>query len=163
MIDSCLALLDASRFFYERVPTALVDWTIGQQAFNACMILLLDAIDCENLEHIERVEMSYTIFVEMDKTEMHQLTRLAMSQIAEGLKHVREAHEVRKMSMHAEAIFATSLPSQQRGHEKHCGHQFEWSMGQELHARDFLHASVMGSTGMFLLEDHGLETNTSQP
>ncbi|KAI4850334.1 hypothetical protein E4T44_02811 [Aureobasidium sp. EXF-8845] len=104
VIDSCLALLDAFCFFHKRVPSALVDWTIGQQAFNACMILLLDAFDCESLDHIERVEAAYMIFVEMDQAKMHQLTGLAMSQIGEGITYVRAAHESHKLSVNAEAI-----------------------------------------------------------
>ncbi|THY35119.1 hypothetical protein D6D01_01574 [Aureobasidium pullulans] len=163
VIDSSLALLDAFRFFHKRVPSALVDWTIGQQAFNACMILLLDAIDCESLEHIERVEAAHMIFVEMDKAEMHQLTGLAMSRIAEGLTHVRESHEARKMSMNSEAISPMSVRNPPNGHDAHTTNPFDWSMGQKLRAHDFLHESVMGATGMFLLEDHGLQTSTSRP
>ncbi|THY33808.1 hypothetical protein D6D00_00611, partial [Aureobasidium pullulans] len=163
VIDSSLALLDAFRFFHKRVPSALVDWTIGQQAFNACMILLLDAIDCESLEHIERVEAAHMIFVEMDKAEMHQLTGLAMSRIAEGLTHVREAYEARKMSMNSEAISPMSVRNPPNGHDAHTTNPFDWSMGQKLRSHDFLHESVMGATGMFLLEDHGLQTSTSRP
>lgn len=163
VIDSSLALLDAFRFFHKRVPSALVDWTIGQQAFNACMILLLDAIDCESLEHIERAEAAHMIFVEMDKAEMHQLTGLAMSRIAEGLTHVREAYEARKMSMNSEAISPMSVRNPPNGHDAHTTNPFDWSMGQKLRSHDFLHESVMGATGMFLLEDHGLQTSTSRP
>jgi hypothetical protein len=56
------------------------------------MILLLDAIDCESLDHIGRVEAAHMIFVEMDQAKLHQLAGLAMSQIGEGLAHVRAAH-----------------------------------------------------------------------
>ncbi|KAI4725437.1 hypothetical protein E4T49_06788 [Aureobasidium sp. EXF-10728] len=159
VIESCLALLDAFQFFYKRVPSALVDWTIGQQAFNACMILLLGGIDCESIEHIGRVEKAYTIFVEMDKAEMHQLTGLAMSRITDGLKLLRQQSETRKRSMNEHAISPMSLP---QSHEGVAENPFDLSMGQRLRSRDFLHESVMGATGMFLLEDPGLQTSAAR-
>jgi hypothetical protein len=160
VIESCLALLDALQFFYKRVPSALVDWTIGQQAFNACMILLLDGIERESIEHIERVEKAYTIFVEMDKAEMHQLTELALSRIAEGLKCLRLQSETRKPSINAEAISPMGVP---HAHHGASDNPFDWDMGQRLRNHDFLHESVMGATGMFLLEDHGLQTSAYRP
>jgi hypothetical protein len=161
VIESCLALLDAFQFFYKRVPSALVDWTIGQQAFNACMILLLDGIDRESIEHIERVEKAHTIFVEMDKAGMHQLTELALSRIAEGLKSLRLQSETRKPSMNAEAISPMGVP---HSHQGAADNPFDWDMGQRLRDHDFLHhESVMGATGMFLLEDHGLQTSAYRP
>lgn len=163
MIDSCLALLDAFCFFHKRVPSALVDWTIGQQAFNACMILLLDAIDCESLDHVERVEAAYMIFVEMDQAKMHQLTGLAMSQIGEGLAHVRATHESYKFPVDAEAISPLSAQIPQNNHDRYATNPFEWSMGQKLRAHDFFNECVMGTTGIFLLEDHGLQTSASRP
>lgn len=160
MIESCLALLDAFQFFHKRVPSALVDWTIGQQAFNACMILILDGIDRESIEHIERVEKAHTIFVKMDKAGMHQLTELAMSRIAEGLKTLRQQPETRKPSMNAEAISPLDVT---QNHLRASDNPFDWEMGQRTHNHDFLHESVMGATGMFLLEDHGLQTRAYRP
>lgn len=160
VIESCLALLDAFQFFHKRVPSALVDWTIGQQAFNACMILILDGIDRESIEHIERVEKAHTIFVKMDKAGMHQLTELAMSRIAEGLKTLRQQPETRKPSMNAEAISPMDVAP---NHQRASDNPFDWDMGQRLHNHDFLHESVMGATGMFLLEDHGLQTRAYRP
>lgn len=160
VIESCLALLDAFRFFHKRVPSALVDWTIGQQAFNACMILILDGIDRESIEHVERVEKAHAIFVEMDKAGMHQLTELAMSRIAEGLKTLRQQPETRKPSVNAEAPSPMDVT---QNHQRASGNPFDWDMGQRLHNHDFLHESVMGATGMFLLEDHGLQTRAYRP
>lgn len=156
VIESCLALLDAFQFFHKRVPSALVDWTIGQQAFNACMILLLDGIDRESIEHIGRVEKAYMVFVEMDKAGMHQLTGLAMSRITDGLTCLRQQSETRKRSMNAEAISPMNV---QQSHEGVAHNPFDWDMGQRLHDHGFLHEPVMGATGMFLLEDHGLQTS----
>jgi hypothetical protein len=161
VIESCLALLDAFQFFYKRVPSALVDWTIGQQAFNACMILLLDGIDRGSIEHIERVERAHTIFAEMDKAGMHQLTELALSRIAEGLKSLRLQSETRKPSINAEAISPMGVP---HNHQATSDNPFDWDMGQRLRNQEFLqHESVMGATGMFLLEDHGLQTSAYRP
>jgi hypothetical protein len=163
VIESCLALLDAFCFFHKRVSSALVDWTIGQQAFNASMILLLDAIDCESLDHIGRVEAAHMIFVEMDQAKMHQLTGLAMSQIGEGLAHVRAAHESHKLSVNAEAISPMSAQTPQHGYDGYATDPSKWSMGQKLRAHDFFDESVMGPTRIFLLEDYGLQTSTSRP
>jgi hypothetical protein len=160
VIESCLALLDAFQFFHKRVTSALVDWTIGQQAFNACMILILDGIDRESIEHIERVGKAHTIFVEMDKAGMHQLTELAMSRIAEGIEHLRQQSETRKPSINAEAISPMTVP---HNHQGVSDNPFDWDMGQRLRNHDFLHEPVMGATGMFLLEDHGLQTRAYRP
>ncbi|KAH0363570.1 hypothetical protein KCU65_g7324, partial [Aureobasidium melanogenum] len=159
VIESCLALLDAFQFFHKRVPSALVDWTIGQQAFNACMILLLDGIDRESIEHIARVEKAYMVFVEMDKAGMHQLTGLAMSRITDGITCLRQQSETRKRSMNAEGISPMNIQHNREGVPHN---PFDWDMGQRLRNHDFLHEPVMGATGMFLLEDHGLQTNTAQ-
>ncbi|KAG9875263.1 hypothetical protein KCV05_g22416, partial [Aureobasidium melanogenum] len=159
VIESCLALLDAFQFFHKRVPSALVDWTIGQQAFNACMILLLDGIDRESIEHIGRVEKAYMVFVEMDKAGMHQLTGLAMSRITDGLTCLRQQSETRKRSMNAEGISPMNV---QHSHEGVPHNPFDWDMGQRLRDHDFLHEPVMGATGMFLLEDHGLQTSLTR-
>jgi hypothetical protein len=125
VIDSCLALLDALCFFDKRVPSTLVDWTVGQQVFNACMILLLDAINCESLDHIERVEVAYKGFVEMDHAKMHQLIGLAMSQIGEGLAHVRAPHESHKLSVNAEAISRMSAQIPQNSYDGYATDPFE--------------------------------------
>ncbi|KAI5240746.1 hypothetical protein E4T42_08290 [Aureobasidium subglaciale] len=156
VIDSCLALLDAFLFFYKRVPSALVDWTIGQQAFNACMILLLDGIDSDSIANIGRVETAYSIFVEMDKAGMHQLTGLATSRIAQGLDQLKQAFEAHKMSINTEAISHMNV---QHSHNGTPENPFDRSMDQRLRSHGFSQDSVMGATGMFLLEDHGLQTN----
>jgi hypothetical protein len=148
------------------VPSALVDWTIGQQAFNACMILLLDAIEVGSLDHIERVEMAYLIFVEMDKTDMHQLTGLAMSRIAEGLTQLRQMEEKAK----SEAISSSPTGRKTLPNGRHTisptgnDNSYDWDMDPKAttnRTHEFLHDSVMGATGMFLLEDPGLQTSTT--
>lgn len=96
VIEFCLALIDAFILFYERVPSLLVHWTIGQQSFNACKIFLLDAIDTGGLENIERLELANLIFIEIDKSRMHRLTGLAMIRIAEGLTQLQRTREARK-------------------------------------------------------------------
>lgn len=163
VLDSCLALLDAFLFFYKRAKSSLVDWTIGQQAFNACMVLLLDAFDKESLHNIERVETTYHIFVEMDKMKLHQLTALAVSRISEGLALLRKTVDPHKAPVHMDAISPLSIPTMQDGRGGQEGNPFDWSMGQSLRANTVFHEPVMGATGMFLLEDHGLQSGTIQP
>ena len=41
VLASCRAILKAFEFFHTRLPLGLMDWSLGQQAFNAAMLLAL--------------------------------------------------------------------------------------------------------------------------
>lgn len=137
-------LLDAFLFFYLRVPAALISWTMAQQAFNACMILLLDAMDRISVTPgAVKAEKAYVVF--RDLQSVHTLASLAVERISWGLKKL---HDV------------TQMPTQQAGQGQSyvgdinvTGPWSEATHGPHIMCED----SVMNATGMFLLEDLGLQ------
>jgi hypothetical protein len=63
VIASAEEVLDAFIFLFLRVPAALISWTMGQQAFNACMILLLDAMELKKITSgVAWVEKAFAVF-----------------------------------------------------------------------------------------------------
>jgi len=68
------------------MPAALVSWATGQQAFNACMLLLLDAIETNDLRNIGRVEQAYAVFVELEQKGIHTIAGLAVEKVSWGLE-----------------------------------------------------------------------------
>ncbi|KAF2488279.1 hypothetical protein BU16DRAFT_419951, partial [Lophium mytilinum] len=81
VITSSRSLIDAFLFFYHRVPAALICWTMGQQAFNSCMILLTDALETGSLANVPQVERAYAVFVELEKLGIHKLAGLAVERV----------------------------------------------------------------------------------
>ncbi|GAB7350188.1 hypothetical protein MBLNU459_g0850t1 [Dothideomycetes sp. NU459] len=158
IIQSSLALLDVFIFFYKRVPTALVDWSCGQQSFNACMILILDCFESSDIDNIDRVEQAYAIFVELEKNDTNQLAALAVSRISEGLLRLRDHIENKPVLL--------AVPS---GQQQERSSSFDWTSDsgpqqqqQQQQRSPRYSESVMGATGMFLLEDHGLQAKQEQ-
>ncbi|KAL1297949.1 hypothetical protein AAFC00_006461 [Neodothiora populina] len=151
VLQSSLALLDAFIYFYRRVRIALTDWTIGQQAFNACMLLLLDALETAETYTIPKVEQAYTIFVELDKGRLHQIAEIAVSRISEGLLRLRNLIEKGRIT--PEGIGQKSAVSDQKTSRK----DIVSRNSDELTNSLYFDESVMESRGMFLLEDPGLQ------
>ncbi|KAF2124535.1 hypothetical protein P153DRAFT_326836 [Dothidotthia symphoricarpi CBS 119687] len=148
VLSSSEDILTAFLFFYHRVPAALVSWTISQQAFNSCMLLLLDALEIRQITPaILKVEQAYVIFLELQNNGVHRLAILAVERISWGLQ---ELHHV---------LNPTKGESFTRGCQ---------GFGEaDLHgdaksrARDGSQAlpdAVMSNTGMLLLEDSGLQS-----
>ncbi|OCL14757.1 hypothetical protein AOQ84DRAFT_371003, partial [Glonium stellatum] len=135
VISSSNALLSAFLFFYHHVPAALICWTMGQQAFNSCMILLLDALETGNVEHIPRVQRAYAVFVELERKGVHKLAGLAVGRVSWGLALLRRRE---KEAAEGEASMA--------------------GMGVGATGMDGPMDTVMGNTGMLLLEDPGLQS-----
>ncbi|KAH8723753.1 hypothetical protein GQ44DRAFT_773629 [Phaeosphaeriaceae sp. PMI808] len=138
-------VLEAFLYFYKRVPAALISWTMGQQAFNACMILLLDAIELKSVTSgMSKVEEAYVIFLDLQRG--HRLAILAVKRISWGLK---ELDNIVK--------FPTGRPSPPEsfgGDVEMQGTQSEAK--RDLHTRST--DMVMNATGMLLLEDPGLQS-----
>jgi hypothetical protein len=137
-------LLDAFLFFYLRVPAALISWTMAQQAFNSCMILLLDALERRVITAgAMKTERAYVVF--QDLQNVHTLASLAVERISWGLKRL---HDV------------TQVPTGQHGppgpHGKEAEMQVSWN--EATHGQHAMYEdAVMNTTGMFLLEDPGLQ------
>jgi hypothetical protein len=89
VLASAEDLLDAFLFFYLRVPAALISWTMAQQAFNACMILLLDAMERMSVTPgAMKAEKAYVVF--RDLQSVHTLASLAVERISWGLKKLHD-------------------------------------------------------------------------
>ena len=85
VLASSSDILTAFLFFHARIPAALVCWNIGQQAFNSCMILLLDAMETGSLERIDKVEKAYIVFLQLQRNGVHGLAGMAVDKISWGL------------------------------------------------------------------------------
>jgi hypothetical protein len=137
-------ILDAFLFFYLRVPAALISWTMAQQAFNSCMILLLDALErCLVTSGAIKTEKAYVVFQQLQN--VHTLASIAVERISWGLKKL---HDVTQMS-----------PGQHEPREPH-GKEAEThgSWNEATHDQHAMYEdAVMNMTGMFLLEDPGLQ------
>jgi len=139
VIDSATHILDVFVFFYERVPAALVSWTMAQQAFNACMLLLLDAIELgEVTSSVANVEKAYFIFLELQG--VHKLASMAIERISWGLQELKAV---------------TQRPPRP---ERSQDNEMQGVQSEATHAsRSMCGDAVMNATGMLLLEDSGLQ------
>jgi hypothetical protein len=155
VISSCLALLDPLLFYYHRIPAAIMCWTMGQLAFNGAMILILDALETRKWDNIWKVEQIYAVFCELDEKEIHKLAGLAKGWISWGLESIR------RMIMDMEREEAALLGQLPGEAQDQSGLDFELDelMDMEGSFPPLIPPmdTVMGNTGMFLLEDPGLQ------
>lgn len=160
VLQSSSALLTAFLYFFKHIQIALTDWTIGQQAFNACMILILDALETGDVRNIGKVEQGYMVFLELGKNHTHQLAELAVSRISEGLLRLKSMVESRSA--------ASGIGSQPQGRNATPGilvksepsgdSTGDWNVDTNKPEPSYYNESVMGSTGMFLLEDQSMRS-----
>ncbi|PIA89218.1 hypothetical protein CB0940_07516 [Cercospora beticola] len=143
VINSSIALINAFMFFHYRRPQVLICWTMGQQCFNACMILILDALETDNENNLWLVNQAFAVFHELDKKGVHKLADLAVARISLGLSVLHERQNQRKQQQAATRGASAYHP------------QLEIDTAS---MTDFQNDSVMGNTGMFLLEDTGLQS-----
>ncbi|KAF2822635.1 hypothetical protein CC86DRAFT_80889 [Ophiobolus disseminans] len=138
-------VLDTFIFLWARVPATLISWTMGQQAFNSCMILLLDAIEFAIVTPgARKVEKAFAIFKELQA--IHKLADLAVERISGGLNELRHAAHVWTRSLGPPATHTN-------GNEM----QGVWSEAMQT-AHGLCDDRVMDTTGMILLEDPGLQS-----
>ncbi len=136
VLSSAEEILDAFLFFYRREPAALIDWGIGQQAFNACMIILLDALENRQITNgTMKAEVAYSIFKELEEHDVHKLAGLAIEKISWALQ---ELPRVVEAAANESAMQETGAPN-----------ETSYTAGPL--------DTVMGNTGMLLLEDPGLQ------
>lgn len=162
VISSSISLLNAFLYFYRRVPAALICWTMGQQAFNAAMILLLDALETGSMAHVGRVEQAFAIFVELEKKGVHKLAGLAVNKVSRGLEKLRR-RELEGQQLE-QAVGVTDTNATVAGAESGVRpfNYFGVDPGATATAPpdidDIAVDTVMGNTGMLLLEDLGLQS-----
>jgi hypothetical protein len=138
-------ILAAFIFFYHKEQAALIDWTMGQQAFNSCMLLLLDAIECRAITAgALKAERAFVVFKELDDNNVHKLAGLAVEKISWTLQ---ELHKIVTQPSGGE--------HQARGQQGR--HAVMQGAGESEATRDSGRTTdtVMGGTGMLLLEDPG--------
>lgn len=90
VLQSCRALLEALRFFGTRVRVAMICWTMGQQAFNAAMILTLAVIETGDTTDLPIIERAYAHFMEMSLLGIHKLAGVACEKLGTLMKQVHE-------------------------------------------------------------------------
>ncbi|KAF2469104.1 uncharacterized protein BDR25DRAFT_289297 [Lindgomyces ingoldianus] len=144
-------LLTAFLFFKARVSAALICWTMGQQAFNSCMILVLDALETHDLSRIKKVEQAHAIFQELHTNGVHKLAGIAVGRVSWGLNQLLPLRDEVGVSMVGESAGLVRA-----GHEGDV--QMQGAAGNEVADPGTLQDSVMGNTGMNLLENSGLQS-----
>lgn len=152
VLSSSEDLLTAFLFFYHRVPAALICWTTGQQAFNSCMILILDALETGDLSRIRKVEKAYAVFTELDNNGVHKLANLAVERVSWGLNELKRMQDEARKRDSGNATLTRGV--------RH-GNSMEMRDAGRSEATRYSGAmqdTVMGNTGMLLLEDPGLQS-----
>jgi hypothetical protein len=153
VLSSSQDLLTAFLFFHFRVPAAQITWSMGQQAFNSCMILLLDAMETGELSRIEKVEKAYVVFQQLETNGVHELASMAVERVSWGLA------ELGRMNRAPDTHVRTPPPIMPRGAVSGCDIGMQDRNGsQTRQGSGVLYDTVMGNTGMLLLEDPGLQS-----
>jgi hypothetical protein len=118
---------------------------MAQQAFNSCMILLLDAIEIESITGgALKVEKAYVVFQSLQ--DIHTLASLAVERISWGLKRL---HDVTQMLVEP--------PGPIDPHGGDAEMQGAWNEEASRGPHPMCEEPVMSATGMLLLEDPGLQ------
>jgi hypothetical protein len=149
VINSCVHILQTFLFFYHRNPAVLICWTMGQQAFNACMILIIDAWETEKSHNQWLVDQAHTVFNDLAQKGVHKLAKLAVQRLSDGIAQLGQRDEQRRR---AALSRRSSAQQQQPMLQLDTATLTDWSTD-----------AVMGNTGMFLLEDPGLQSLSQQP
>ncbi|KAK3115378.1 hypothetical protein LTR53_005325 [Teratosphaeriaceae sp. CCFEE 6253] len=157
VINSSVLILQTFLFFQHRHPAVLICWTMCQQAFNASMIVLIDAWETGNTANEFFVNQAYAVFDELDKKGVHKLAKLAVQRISDGLAQLgaRQQEEKRRLAMASRCSSVQHVYQPQQAPpvlQLDTASMADWSSD-----------AVMGNTGMFLLEDPGLQAHVPPP
>ncbi|KAI4165965.1 MAG: hypothetical protein LQ342_000396 [Letrouitia transgressa] len=88
VLQSCRAILQAFEFFHTRLRAGLICWTMGQQSFNAAMLLVLSMLETRQSTDLDVVQRAYSTFLEMNKLGIHRLAEAAVERIGSLMKDV---------------------------------------------------------------------------
>ncbi|KAF1990356.1 hypothetical protein K402DRAFT_417802 [Aulographum hederae CBS 113979] len=170
VLASCKALITAISYWHLRIPFALLCWTMGQQAFNAGLILTLDAFETLSAENLPRIEHLHTIFKEMQEQGVHKLADLAVEYLSWGVYKIKMrcvegggggGSSGMKMTVGEgvgippSPIFADRSGRRDPHHHGQQPHPPRPRKSRPFQYPEFCER-VMDNTGMFLLEDPGL-------
>lgn len=148
VLSSSEDILTAFLFFYHRAPAALISWTISQQAFNSCMLLLLDALEIGKMTPgIWKVEQAYAVFRELQDKGVHRFASLAVERISWGLQELQQIMSPPTEGSTTQGDRRGSDPDMQRA-----------TKNQASRGSEALPDTVMSNKSMLLLEDPGLQS-----
>jgi len=114
------------------------------------MILILDAMETRNLSRIEKVEKAYVVFLKLDEHGVHELAEMAVERLSWGLA------ELGRMNNGSDTYTKDCALMSPKSGAPGCDIQMHGTTENE--ATRGLGATVMGNTGMMLLEDSGLQS-----
>lgn len=153
VLSSSQDLLTAFLFFHFRVPAAQITWTMGQQAFNSCMILLLDAMETGDFSRIDKVEKAYVVFQQLEKNGVHDLASMAVERVSWGLVELGRMRGTPDTQARRPAAMLS-----RGGVSEHDVDMQGAAANEARQGFGVMHDTVMGNTGMLLLEDPGLQS-----
>ncbi|KAJ5030435.1 hypothetical protein PSV08DRAFT_347476 [Bipolaris maydis] len=147
VVASSKDILSAFQFLHQKNPSVLIDWSIGQQAFNSCMLLLFDAIEYQRItDGVLKAEQTLSIFKELEENSVHKLARIAVEKISRALQTLHD-------------LVAQSSQGNSESYGWQRNHTFGYGAGKNGVSQDWVGIeNVMGNTGMQLLETYDLRT-----
>lgn len=105
VLQSCRALLHAFEFFHSRVRAALICWTMGQQAFNAAMILVLSMFETKDPQDLNIVQLAMTTFHEMSRLGVHKLAGPALEKLSNLMREFQAGEAAKEKVMGHQGMF----------------------------------------------------------
>lgn len=109
------------------------------------MLLLLDALETGSFTHVRKIEHAYIVFRELQDNGVHKLASLAVEKLSWGLDQLRKT--MGEDSTHRPL---KKMDSTLATYDEACG------------AREGSRDTVMGNSGMLLLEEQGLQSYTTE-
>jgi hypothetical protein len=114
VIESSTNILSSFLYIFQHSPASLFCWTMCQQAFNACMILLLDAAATGSWPYEWLIRETHNIFVELHRNGVHRLAAVASTRIGQGLAQLAamrsQADNQSLQGQHISVNMAYSIP-----------------------------------------------------
>jgi hypothetical protein len=152
------------------------------------MIIILDACETENDQNMWLVDQAYKVFCQLNEDGVHKLARLAVERISKGIILVESRQRDRRDEANAAAAAAHAVSmsrrssqqqqqQQQQQYQQHAAYQYSPHMPPyhayqpllgldpndatsfDISGDTIMGNTVMGETGMFLLEDSGLQSH----
>ena len=105
VLQSCRALLHAFEFFHSRLQAALICWTMGQQAFNAAMILVLSMFETKDPQDLHIVQLAMTTFQEMSRLGVHRLAGPALEKLSSLIREFHAGDAAKEKVMGHQGMF----------------------------------------------------------
>ena len=125
VLQSCRALLHAFEFFHSRVRAAMICWTMGQQAFNAAMILVLSMFETKDPQDLHIVQLAMSTFHEMSRLGIHKLAGPALEKLSTLMREFQAGEAAKEKVMGNNGMFLLEDPGLQGFKEEFSPLHFE--------------------------------------